>query len=352
MDSIKTIFWNSNQRRMRAFWRLIGQVILLVAVTVPLEAGVGFIAFGLLIARSGITPDQLVDPEATSGALDPQAVQQFLFDSPLLMTLSSLALLVAITFSIWLAGRWLDRRRFADFGFHLDRNWWIDLGFGLLQGAVLMLIIFLVETAVGWVTVSDTFTSIEPGMAFPIAILSPLLTFLAVGFYEELFSRGYQLQNLAEGLNWGPIGPRGAIVVATLLSSTVFGALHASNPNASLLSTVNIALAGLQLAAGILLTGELAIPIGLHISWNFFQGNVFGFPVSGTGVRSATFISIEQSGPDLWTGGAFGPEAGILGIGAMVLGTLATVMWVRWRYGRVALDLSLAEAPDRPERSV
>jgi hypothetical protein len=98
---------------------------------------------------------------------------------------------------------------------------------------------------------------------------------------------------------------------------------------------------------GYLLTGELAIPIALHITWNFFQGNVFGFPVSGTAVRAATFISIEQGGPDLWTGGAFGPEAGLLGLGAMIVGIFVIILWVRWRYGQVSLDLSLAQAPVR-----
>jgi hypothetical protein len=147
------------------------------------------------------------------------------------------------------------------------------------------------------------------------------------------------------------IGPRAAIIIATLLTSVVFGVAHAANPNAGAGSTLHIAFAGVMLATGYLLTGELAIPIAVHITWNFFQGNVFGFPVSGTAVRSATFVRIEQSGPDLWTGGAFGPEAGLLGLGAMILGVLLTILWVRWRYHQVALDLSLAEPPKRAEET-
>lgn len=345
MQFIKNIFWNSDQRRVRALWRLIGQLLLLILVVLPLQFGVGAVAFSLLMSREGITPEQLSDPSITQGALNPQAVQQFIFENPMLMTLSTLMMPVAFALSVWLAGRFLDRRPFADFGFHLDKDWWIDFGFGLLQGAGLMLIIFLIELAVGWVSIKGTFVKTQPDTAFALALLSPLLTFLAVGFYEELFSRGYHLQNMAEGLNLEAIGPRGAMAIATLISSAVFGLLHASNPNASFISTFNLVIAGIQLAVGYLLTGELAIPIGLHITWNFFQGNVFGFPVSGTGLRSATFIGIEQGGPELLTGGAFGPEAGLIGLAAMALGVLLTMLWVQWRYGSAKLHTALAEPP-------
>lgn len=340
MEPIKNLFWNSDQRRLRTLWRLIGQLMILAAIVIVVEGAIGFVVFGLLVAREGTPPNQLSDP---------QVVQRFIIENPIMMMLTYLGLAPSVAVSIWLAGRFLDRRPFADLGFHLDRNWWTDLGFGLLQGALLMVIIFVVELAAGWVTVTGTLVTRQADTGFLPAILVPLVIFLAVGFYEELFSRGYQLQNLAEGLTWNLISPRAAIVIATLLSSAAFGVLHAANPNASVVSTVNLVIAGLHLATGYLLTGQLAIPIGLHITWNFFQGNVFGFPVSGVDYRSATVISIEQGGPDLWTGGAFGPEAGLVGLGAMVVGVVMTILWVRWRCGRVALYTALADAPGLPE---
>jgi hypothetical protein len=178
----------------------------------------------------------------------------------------------------------------------------------------------------------------------PPAILSALLAFVAVGFYEELFSRGYQLRNLAEGLNGRLLGARGGLLLAWLLSSLVFGLLHGANPGATPVSTANIVVAGLMLGLGYLLTGELAIPIGLHIAWNFFEGNVFGFPTSGA-EAGATFIAIVQGGPELWTGGAFGPEAGLLGLGGMLACCLLIVGWVRGRRGIAALYRTLADPP-------
>lgn len=342
MSAIKAVFWNDDQRRLRTLWRLIGQLFIMALILIVVEGAIGLLAFGTFLAREGFSADQVPDP---------QTVQQFIMDSPTMMLLSYLAVVPSVTLSIWIAGRFLDRRPFTDFGFGLSRDWWIDFAFGLLLGAFLMLIIFLTEWAAGWITITGAFVTRTPEASFLPSILIPLATFLAVGFYEELLSRGYHLQNLAEGLNGRALGPRGAIALATLLSSAVFGILHAANPNASVSSTLNIAFAGVLLGTGYLLTKELAIPIALHITWNFFQGNVFGFPVSGTAFSSATFLSIEQGGPDLWTGGAFGPEAGLLGLAAMTLGILLTILWVRWRYDEVRLELELAEPPHHPQET-
>ena len=253
------------------------------------------------------------------------------------------AALVAVA-SVWLAGRFLDGRTFSGFGLHLNRAWWSDFGFGLLLGASLMSGIFLFELAAGWVTVTGTLEAVDGRSFFP-AILAPVVLYSCVGFYEELVSRGYQLTNLAEGLNLPGIGPTGAILLAWVLSSSFFGLLHTFNPNATALSTFNIALAGMMLGLGYVLTGELAIPIGLHATWNFFQGNVFGLPVSGRDPSGATFLTTEQAGPNLLTGGPFGPEGGLLTPAAMVLGLLLISLYVYLRTGRVSIHTPIAQNP-------
>jgi membrane protease YdiL (CAAX protease family) len=340
IKTLLSVLWNSEQRRLRALWRLILQGIYYGALLIALFVSLAIVIVILtLAAQWGALPASLSGP-GTLGVL-------------ILLVAPFEPLLRAV--SVWIAGLFPDRRRLSDFGVHLNLNWWIDLGFGLVLGAVLMGLIFTFEVGAGWVTVTGTFHSqlpdLLPGTSLPrlpfgVALSVSLLLFIAVGIGEEFFSRGYHLKNLAEGL--GFTKPKGAVLVATLISSVIFGLMHAGNPNANVISTFNLFLAGLFLAVGYILTGELAIPIGLHITWNFFQGNVFGFPVSGTDA-GATFIAIEQGGPPLVTGGAFGPEAGLIGIAAMILGSILIILWVRLRYGRVGIWEKLA-TPDLRHR--
>ena len=313
-----SVFWNGEERRIRALWRL----VTLIAVV----AGSGW-----AIRATGLLPER--------------GTREFFVVGGVLRVV--LALL-----AVWLVGWLIDRRRFRDFGFSMNRDWWADLAFGLGLGAALMTGIFLVEWGLGWVQVTGTFRTAVEGEAFALAILMPAVLFLGVGILEELLARGYLLRNVAEGLAFRWLGgARGGLIIACVISSALFAWGHADNPNATWVSTANIAIAGVLLALGFMLTGQLALPIGLHITWNFFQASVFGFPVSGVSRMRTAFIASEQTGPELWTGGAFGPEAGLVGLAAMIVGLVLTVLWVRWRRGEVRLATALAEPPPRAPRS-
>jgi membrane protease YdiL (CAAX protease family) len=332
-----SIFWNPTQRRVRAFWRILIQG----SVWFALQIGAS-----ILVLSAVLCVVILTGRESAQDILASTERVMALADRPVVTMILEIAAVLITLAVVWLAGRLLDRRRFADFGFHFSGRWFMDLGFGLFLGAFLMAAVFFCELAAGWVTVEGFLVTMDAGGVFPVAILVPLVIFLCGGVSEEIFSRGYELRNLAEGLNHPRWGAAGAVWAGTVFSSILFGCMHLSNPNVTVLSIANLMSAGVFLALGFILTGELALPIGLHIAWNFFQGNVFGFPVSGLNPLAASFLSIRQGGPDWLTGGPFGPEGGLIGLGAMVLGSLIILAWFRITRGKISLARRLAEYPE------
>ena len=144
-----------------------------------------------------------------------------------------------------------------------------------------------------------------------------LCMFLVVAVGEEILFRGIVFRMIDE--RWGT-------PVALVASALIFGFVHITNQNATVWSSVAIAVeAGLLLAAAYKWSGTLWLPIGIHWSWNFFQGPVFGFAVSGNETQSLLKAVID--GPAWLTGGSFGAEASVpafvLGLGFAIVVLLA-----------------------------
>lgn len=188
---------------------------------------------------------------------------------------------------------------------------------------------------------------------FATGIGSNLATYLVimilVAIWEEMVFRGYLLINITEGAYHASLGHKGALAVGTLISSLLFGFAHFFNPNADLLSSINIMMAGVVLALPFLITGRLALSIGAHFGWNFFQGGVFGFQVSGAGFRHS-LIRINETGPDLWTGGVFGPEAGLLGVFGFLIMLTCMYGYLKLQNHTMRVGISL-KIPPKSERS-
>ncbi|MFC6940817.1 CPBP family intramembrane glutamic endopeptidase [Salinirubellus sp. GCM10025818] len=330
---LAALLWNGRTRRPRLPWRFVLALVVLAVVTVSVET----------LTRALLpVPIESVLALVTPGFPRERVVSAL---RATVLVVGSAGVTVASTY---LAGRFVDRRWFRDFGFDVDRSWWADLGAGLALGALLMTGVFLLELAAGWVVVTDTLRIDQPGFTFWPWFGWSLVIYVAVGVSEELLFRGYLLTNLAEGLTWfDRVGPTAAVGLSTLASSLLFGWAHAGNPSASAASTAGVMLGAVMLAAGYVLTGRLALPIGLHVTWNFVQGTVYGFPVSGT-THGLSVLATDQSGPRLLTGGAFGPEAGVIGAIAALVGTGLIVVWVRWREGRARIDPSVAVPALRP----
>jgi membrane protease YdiL (CAAX protease family) len=297
------IFWDGSQRRLRLVPRLLLYVLFYL---------LSFLGFSVLVNLTGAF--SLTSSLVASGIIE-----------------AGLTLLV-----VWSTGKLLDRRPFTDFGFHFNRGWLKDLCFGLALGAALMTAIFLFEWVMGWVSIveffgTNTMFSFIPTRAFFWSqFLQALIFYFLAAFSEELFFRAYPFINLLEGFQKIKIKREWAAWLAAVLTSAVFGLAHVGNPHATWISTLYIFLAGIMLSIGFIYSGQAALSIGLHFTWNFFQGVIFGFPISGT-VSPANLIRIEQHGAELLTGGSFGPEAGLVGVIAMLLGILLIYIYLKRR---------------------
>ncbi|MFD1600258.1 CPBP family intramembrane glutamic endopeptidase [Halobellus rarus] len=318
LERVKSVLWNQTDCRPRALVRILLAIVLLVFTVVLVNIALTFL---MQLTQIPIVLFAVI----IVGQMTPIPV-------------------------VLLAGYHIDRRVLADLGLGINRDWWVDLVFGSILGAALMSGVFVVTLVMGWIRIEGTFVVEGLGVGFAGGMMVMLVFWLVSGVSEELVLRGYLLTNIAEGLT-GYASERLAVGIAVAVSSSLFGLIHAANPNASAFSILGIGVAGVLLAAGYLLTDELAIPIGLHITWNFFQGTIYGFGVSGFDF-GVTLIEITETGPDVVTGGAFGPEAGLLGIAAGVVGIVMIVGYAGWRYDTTGLVGGVARPELRLRRRV
>jgi uncharacterized protein len=337
MSKLLDIFYSRHEERLRALWRLLIVIFLALFVLGALSQLALLITAFLLMLTAQIPFSAL-----ENGQVLAQGINTVFHQLPILIGLRPLIMLLLIGVVFILIARWIDRRPWRDYGFHFNTSWWRDLGFGLVLGVVLMAAIFGVEYLLGWVSISGFFENGQAQLSFWQLLVVGFLYYILVGVEEELFVRGYLIQNLAEGLHLPQISSKSAVLFAYALTSLFFGFLHANNLNATLASSLNLVLMGLFLGLGFILTGELAIPIGLHIAWNFTQGHVFGFPVSGSNDH-LSLIATQQGGPTVWTGGAFGPEGGLIVVFAALLGMLLVYGWVRWTHHQTSVQADLAQ---------
>ena len=295
------IFLSPDGSRLRAAWRLVIQLILWIVFSFCLSVPVGL---GLFL-------------------IDPSFIESPTQLPPAYLLLASIAETFAVTLSVFLARRFLDKESIESLGLKLNVQALIDIFTGIGITLIQMGFIYVLMLNLGWLTFEGFAWEFDPAGTVIQGVLTFLALFILVGWHEELLSRGYHLQTIASGINlfWGVV-----------ISSVIFGALHLANPGASWRAVAGITLAGLLFAFAYIRTVQLWLPIGLHIGWNFFEGVVFGFPVSGLDIYA--LMRIEVTGPELWTGGLFGPEAGLIVLPSLIIGAGLIYVFTRNRVHR------------------
>jgi membrane protease YdiL (CAAX protease family) len=286
---LDTLLLSPEEARLRSGWRLLVQSAIMLTLGICLSV---LLLSALLV-------------------LDPLLLATLTDLKPEYLLLGMVAETFAVTVSVFLARRFLDRRSIESLGLKLSIQTLFDVLMGILITFLQMGLIYLLMSSLGWLTFHGFAWQFDPISLVIRNTLLFVIIFVLVAWNEELLSRGYHLQTIASGtsLFWG-----------VMISSAVFGLLHLGNPGANWTSTLGIFLAGIFFAFGYLRTRQLWLPMGMHLGWNFFEGVGFGFPVSGLDIYPLTRIQVH--GPELWTGGAFGPEAGLIILPALLLGVL------------------------------
>lgn len=310
--------WLLSDGRLRSGWRV---ALYLVAARV-LDFVVGLVVALALVAAILARPGRPAQtPSDIASAVI--AIVSNSFDYPALI-LGAQALRVMLVLAlVWLFRRFMDRRSFQTLGFELTRSWWLEFaaGFGLI--VVAWGIIFGLSLAFGAATVTGLSWNSGNWAAVVQSLAVGLALNVMVGIVEETDARGYVLQNLADGMRLWP---------AVIASSAYFALLHLLNPGAGFASTLGIFFAGILLAVGRVATGRLWFPIGMHAAWNFAEGPIFGFLVSG--LHMGGIFDTHVTGPDWLMGGSFGPEAGAL---AVLVEITLVVFLIVWNKNRLRL---------------
>lgn len=285
---LRNVFFSPSEPRLRAGWRMLVQILLMLAFYIP------------VLCVLSIPYVLLSNPSYSQ-------LEEWLFIIQVIIALP------AVLLATWIARRKLDHRSFSSLGFQQDSRTGLDLLAGFLIPSLMMAAVFLFSLIVGWSHFNGFGWSDESlGWTFSW-ILIYLVVFISVGFYEELLFRGYYLLNLRDGMNLG---------WAIVITSITFGFFHIMNPNSGLLPGLLTSSAGFFLAYAWFRTRSLWLPISLHVGWNFFLGPIFGFPVSG--LNTPSLIEQTVTGPDWLSGGAYGPEGGLilfisLGVGFLLV---------------------------------
>jgi membrane protease YdiL (CAAX protease family) len=191
----------------------------------------------------------------------------------------------------------------------------------VIGGAVFGVLLFCAVYAVLWKMGIAQWR----GSSRDAVLALPFATAFAAAFGEELTFRGGIFRVLEDSFGTG---------AAVVISAAVFGLLHAGNHGATGASTAAIALeAGVLLGLAYAATRNLWFPIGLHFGWNFTEGGIFSAAVSGRALHG--LVNMPLSGPDLLTGGAFGPEASVVAVAICLAASLVlaviTVRSGRWK---------------------
>lgn len=224
-----------------------------------------------------------------------EKMYNLLLNPPEWMNILSLFLTLVIIFGAVIYCTKIEKRPATSMGF-VKRGVLPEYLVGLVLGALMMGAVVLLSVFSGVVTYN--------GVADfnIIVVVFYFIGYLIQGMAEETLFRGYYMVSSAENTS---------LVYSLTMSSLVFAFAHFANNGVTFLGILNVFLFGLFAGIYVLRRGSLWGIGALHAAWNFTQGILFGFNVSGNTSNAGILKFTQAEGFDSLNGGAFGPEGGM-----------------------------------------
>ena len=282
-----------------------------------------FFFVGVIVSGTIATPIQtLIESGGLGGT---HTVNQSLLDVFLFYVINYIGILLCL----WYFRVKIDEESIYTLGFK-----WPGFGKDALLGAGVAVVIVAVGTLLLYLGENLKVY----GVSFNIINLSvSTLLFILVAFVEEVVIRGYVLINLMEDMNrW----------LALFISAVLFTLMHLGNEGITLMADLNIFIAGILLGVNYIYTKNLWFAIFFHFAWNFFQGSIIGYHVSGMTIDTG-IMEIITNGPNEITGGLFGFEGSAFAAILQLIAIVALAIYYEKKYGKdlVKYKQKVAVAP-------
>jgi len=224
-----------------------------------------------------------------------------------------LILTLAFGAATWVVGVRALGLSAADLRWRVPLRWVRGVGVGFALGiipATVAMTMGVFTAGAGWSHDGGSFTQWITQAGATLLLLAP------AALSEELMFRGLPMVVASRAIGRGR---------AIVLLSVLFALAHLKNPDVTAAGIGNIVLAGIFLSLAFFSAGGMWTAFGAHLGWNVTLA-ALAAPVSGTPFEMP-YIDYHMGSPAWLTGGAFGPEGGLIATGVLAA---AAVLVARW----------------------
>ncbi len=300
--------FKGKEGKVRSGWKIVSVLAIILAAVTIITGIIGGFAGSYMVASGDMTIRSLTDITYTQRG---ESILSFV--NTVAMFLQEIIFIITPI----IAWKLIMKRKLSDMGLTALKAHTAELLIGLSMGILSITAVFALLVLSGQARV-ETWTP-----RFASSQLVYLFVYISVGFAEEIFGRGYVMSVLRQTKSKP---------VIIIVSAVLFALLHSGNPGIGPLPYINLALYGVFTAYIYILSGNIWMCIGYHITWNYFQGYIFGFKVSGT--DSQGMLTTVFPKDSLLNGGAFGPEGGLF----VTIIILISILFVKFYYRNRTFD--------------